>query len=225
MTYNTLAISQSGAVRLIEMATDDGLNFYTPEMGEDLVAAQILLTLGDTEERHRYLNARATPDPKFIAVKAGLKAAGVDALVDDHSMWIADIRRGADLARWFGVGVFLLIAAAAAGVVAFATRAGLASRREVVETLHLTGAEDGFIAQLFQARFARIAAVAGLFGAAGAAIMGAGLRLIGGGAGLTPVLPIHWMDLLAVLPCPLAAAVVAALAARFTAVALIREMA
>jgi len=168
-------------------------------------------------------------DPKTPATAASLdralKAAGVDALVDDHSMWIADIRRGADLARWFGVGVFLLIAAAAAGVVAFATRAGLASRREVVETLHLTGAEDGFIAQLFQARFARIAAVAGLFGAAGAAIMGAGLRLIGGGAGLTPVLPIHWMDLLAVLPCPLAAAVVAALAARFTAVALIREMA
>lgn len=39
MTYKTLAISQSGAVRLIEMTTDDGLNFYTPEMGEDLVAA------------------------------------------------------------------------------------------------------------------------------------------------------------------------------------------
>src|SRR4051812_27845965 len=28
--------------------------------GEGIVAAQVLLTLGDTEERHRYLNARAT---------------------------------------------------------------------------------------------------------------------------------------------------------------------
>jgi cell division transport system permease protein len=41
---------------------------------------------------------------------------------------------------------------------------------------------------------------------------------------LTPVLPIAWIDLLAVLPCPLVAAVVAAGAARLTAEALIREM-
>lgn len=39
MRYGTLIISQHRAVRLIEMATDEGLNFYTPEMGEDLVAA------------------------------------------------------------------------------------------------------------------------------------------------------------------------------------------
>jgi len=54
-------------------------------------------------------------------------------------------------------GVFVLIAAAAAAVVAFATRAGLAGRRDVVEVLHMTGAEDGFIARLFQVRFARVA--------------------------------------------------------------------
>jgi enoyl-CoA hydratase/carnithine racemase len=39
MRYGTLVISQRNAVRVIEMATDEGLNFYTPEMGEDLVAA------------------------------------------------------------------------------------------------------------------------------------------------------------------------------------------
>jgi cell division transport system permease protein len=170
-----------------------------------------------------------TLDPDHPATAGGLsralKAAGVDGLVDDHSMWIGDIRRAAGLSRWFGLAVFLLIAATAAAVVAFATRAGLASRRDVVETLHLTGAEDAFIARLFQARFARTAAIAGLWGAGAAAIMGAFLRLLGGGAGLTPVLPIHWIDLLAVLPCPLAAALVAAVAARLTAASLIREMA
>lgn len=169
-----------------------------------------------------------TLDPERPATATGLdralKAAGVDAVVDDHSMWIADIRRAAGLTRWFGLGVFLLIAAAAAAVVAFATRAGLAARRDVVETLHLTGAQDAFIAELFQVRFARTAAVAGLFGAAGAAIIGAFLRLVGGGAGLTPVLPVKWIDLLAVAPCPVAAALVAAVAARLTAAALIREM-
>ena len=159
------------------------------------------------------------------ALDQALKAQGLDAVVDDHSVWMADIQRAARMARWAGLGVFTLISIAAAAVVAFATRAGLAARREVVEVLHLSGAEDGFIASLFQIRFARMAATAGLFGAGGAAIMGALLRLAGGGQGLTPVLPIAWTDLLFVAPAPLAAGAVAAVAARLTAQSLIRELA
>jgi cell division transport system permease protein len=108
--------------------------------------------------------------------------------------------------------------------VAFATRAGLAARRDVVEVLHLAGAEDGFIARLFQVRFARVAGLAGLIGAIAAAVLGGVLRLAGGGGGLTPALPLAWSDLLAVVPCPLLAALVAAAAAQFTAVKLIRDM-
>lgn len=167
-------------------------------------------------------------DPKAPAtaqtLRNALKAQGIDAVVDDHSVWTDDIARSARMARGFGLGVFVLIAAAAAAVVAFATRAGLQARRDVVEVLHLSGAHDAFIARLFQARFARMAAVAGLFGAGGAAIMGAALRLAGGGTGLTPALPIHWLDLTVLLPCPAVAALVAAVAARLTAEALIREM-
>lgn len=158
------------------------------------------------------------------ALDRALKAQGLDAVVDDHSVWIEDIRRAAGVVRWAGAGVFLLIAGAAAAVVAFATRAGLAARKDVVEVLHLSGAEDAFIARLFQLRFARIAGLAGLLGAAGAAAVGALARLAGGGEGLTPALPIAWNDLLAVLPCPVLAALVAAVAARLTASALIREM-
>jgi cell division transport system permease protein len=158
------------------------------------------------------------------ALEAGLKAQHVDAIVDDHSLWLRDVRHAASVARGVGTIVFLLIAGAAAAVVAFATRAGLAAQRDVVEVLHLAGAEAGFIARLFQLRFARVAAVAGLIGAGGAILSGALLRLFGGSQGLTPALPIAWGDLLAVLPCPLFAAAVAALAARFTAQALIREM-
>ncbi|MCR5874655.1 ABC transporter permease [Phenylobacterium sp. J426] len=177
------------------------------------------------------------PVPRLVAVtlereqpatadqlNAALSAQGLDTVVDDHSIWIKDIRRAAGVVRWTGSGVFLLIALAAAAVVAFATRAGLAARKDVVEVLHLTGAEDGYIAALFQLRFARIAAVSGALGAAAAAALGATLRLIGGGEGITPALPIAWLDLLAVLPCPLIAAAVAAVAARLTATALIRTL-
>ena len=168
------------------------------------------------------LDARHPADARRL--RAALAAQNIDATVDDHGVWIKDIRRAGGLIRWLGGGVFALIAAAAGAVVAFATRAGLAARRDVVEVLHLAGAEDGFIAALFQLRFARVAGQAGLLGAVAAAALGAGLRLAGGGEGLTPALPLAWSDLLAVLPCPLLAALVAAAAARITAMRLIRDM-
>jgi len=158
------------------------------------------------------------------ALETALKNQNLDAIVDDHSLWLRDVQRAAGAARGMGTIIFLLIAGAAGAVVAFATRAGLAAQRDVVEVLHLAGAEDSFIARLFQLRFAKVAAVAGLIGAGGAALAGALLRLFGGSQGLTPALPIAWTDLAAVLPCPLLAAAVAALAARITAGGLIRDM-
>jgi len=177
------------------------------------------------------------PVPRLVAVtldrkhpadakqlNTALKAQGIDATVDDHSIWIKDIRSAGRLVRWLGAAVFLLIAAAAAAVVAFATRAGLASRRDVVEVLHMSGAEDNYIARLFQVRFARLAALAGGIGAVAAGVLVAVLRIAGGGQGLTPALPLAWSDILAVAPCPLLAAGVAAGVAQLTAMRLIRDM-
>jgi len=170
-----------------------------------------------------------TLDPRHPAdakrLDRALKAEGVDATVDDHSVWIKDIRRAGGAVAALGLAVFLLIAAAAGAVVAFATRAGLAARRDVVEVLHMAGAEDGFIARMFVMRFARVAGMAGLIGAGVAALTGVALRIAGGGGGLTPALPFAWSDIAAVIPCPLIAAGVAALAARLTALRLIRGMA
>jgi cell division transport system permease protein len=165
-------------------------------------------------------------DPKAPAKLADLNAAltqaGIDGVVDDHSHWLKDVTRAGDIARGLALGAGLLVSAAAAAVVAFATRAGLAARRDVVEILHLSGARDSFIAGLFQTRFALLAARAGAYGAATAMAAAAGLRLIGGDDGFTPVLPLRWTDLLAALPCPLLAAAVAAVAARRTAMAILR---
>ena len=169
-----------------------------------------------------------TLDRKAPATSASLdqalKRQKLDAVVDDHSIWIKDIRRAAGVVRGTAIVIFVLIAAAAAAIVAFATRAGLAARRDVVEVLHLTGAEDSQIASLFELRFARIAAVSGTIGAASAGALGGVLRMMGGGEGLTPALPVAWIDLLAVLPCPVLAALVAAIAARLTARRLIKDL-
>ena len=167
-------------------------------------------------------------DPKspasVAAMDQALKAAEIEATIDDHSLWLKDVLRAGAIARAAAIGIAVLVAAAAGAVIVFATRAGLAARRDLVSVLHLAGAEDRFIAGLFQARFARMAAMAGLIGAAGATAIAATARLFGGGAGLTPVLPVGWLDLLPLLPCPLIAALVAALAARITAMALLKEM-
>ena len=162
--------------------------------------------------------------PTAAALEGALQAAGVDATLDDHRLWISDIERSAGYARWAAIAVFLLIAAAAAAVIGFATRAGLAAHHETIEVLHLYGAQHSFISRLFQVRFARTAALAGLFGAVAAAIIGAVARLAGGGAGLTPVLPVAWTDLAWLAPAPLLAAGVAALAAWRTADALLKGM-
>lgn len=162
--------------------------------------------------------------PTAAVLERALGAAGLDATVDDHSRWIADIERAADLARLTALGVFVLIAAATAAVIAFATRAGLAARREVIEVLHFSGAEARFIAGLFQGRFASMGALAGLLGGAGAVIIAAAARYFGGGGGLVPVLPLAWIDLLAALPAPVIAALIAGVSARLAASRIVGEM-
>ena len=161
--------------------------------------------------------------PSAAELEKALKAKDVDATVDDHSLWIRDIVRAGTWARAAALGVSALTALAAAAVIAFAARAVLASRREIVEVLHAAGAKDGYIAGLLARRFAAMAFVAGVGGALPAGAIGAAVRLAGGGQGLTPVLPVAWIDLAALLPCPVLAAAVAALAARSAAMRLLKE--
>lgn len=158
------------------------------------------------------------------ALRAALTAAGLDATVDDHSLWTREIMRAGDLARWAASALFALIVAAAGALIAFATRQGLTARDDVVTMLHLSGATDGFIARQFQARFARMAAHAGIAGGLAAAAAAAALRLLGQGQTLTAMLPVQWTDLAAPLPCPFIAALVAAVTARLTAEAALRRM-
>ncbi len=175
------------------------------------------------------------PVPQLVAVdldrrapasapvlERALKAAGVDADVDDGRRWRGDIQRAARGVAAGAVAAALLVAAAAAAVAAYATRAGLAARRELVEVLHLVGARPGYVAGLFQRRFAWLAFRGGAYGAAAAAALLALGRGAGGGDGFSPLLPLAWSDLLIVVPCPPVVALAAAVAARRTADGLLR---
>ncbi len=74
------AAAAAGQVRLAQAYSD----FLA---GEGLVAAQILLTLGDTEERDRYLNARAT-------LNTLLELGAVPVINENDTVATAEIRYG-----------------------------------------------------------------------------------------------------------------------------------
>ncbi len=141
------------------------------------------------------VTVRLDPDAPASAVtlSRALAEAGLDASVDDHALWRGEVERSAGLITALALAGFLLTAGAAAAAIVYATRAGLAARREVIETLSLSGATDGAIAGLFQRRFALLA--------------------LG-----TPALPLAWSDLLLLSPCPVLAATVALVAARVAAI-------
>jgi len=158
------------------------------------------------------------------ALSAALVSAKVDATVDDHSLWLKDVLRAAFMAEAAALGTATLIAAAAGAVIAFATRASLQARGDLVSVLHLAGAEDRYIAGLFLMRFARLAAIAGAIGAGGAAVVTLVAKLVGGADGVTPILPVAWSDFAPLILCPLAAGAVAAVAARVTALNLLKAV-
>jgi cell division transport system permease protein len=161
--------------------------------------------------------------PTAAQLNQALTAAGVDAALDDHSRWMADVKRAGGLVRGVAALAVLVFGLAAGALVVFATRATLEARREVVEVLHLAGAEDRFLSGLVQRRFAWLAGQAGLIGAASAAGLAALAKAAGGADGLTPVLPLAWSDLLAVVPAPLLCAGLAAVAVRRTAMSILRS--
>jgi cell division transport system permease protein len=109
----------------------------------------------------RLANAELQPD----RLAHRLDEAAPGTLVESHGLWI---RRLSVLARSLqacaGLAL-LLVAAVAAAVVAVATRAGLAARREAIEIVHALGATDGYIAARFAGRATLLAAMGGLGGA------------------------------------------------------------
>ncbi|MBN8553099.1 MAG: ABC transporter permease [Caulobacterales bacterium] len=150
------------------------------------------------------------------ALGRALAEAGLDARVDDHSVWRADVGRAAWTATLAAMGLAALAALAAAAAVVFACRAALQARAQMVETLSLMGASAGFITSRFQSRFAWLAAVAGAAGGLGACALLAVLIAAGGDQALTPALPFDWSDLILAAPTPVLAAGLAAIAARLT---------
>lgn len=159
------------------------------------------------------------------AAKKALAALGVEAEVDDHARWIAEVERATGLVQLGALLAVLLLGGAALAAVSLATRAALAAQTDVVEILHLVGAKDEFVASAVQRAFFVETLKAGAAGAvaAGAAVVVLALAARTGASfafGDAPLL--RPADVWVVAATPVIAALAAMVTARITALAALR---
>ncbi|MBV9784875.1 MAG: hypothetical protein JO264_13780 [Acidisphaera sp.] len=100
--------------------------------------------------------------PDLRALAQRLTQAVPGTLVESHGVWVARLSTLARSLQACAGLALLVVAAVAASVVAVATRAGLAARREAIGIVHSLGATDGYIA----GRFARRATLLAFLGSA-----------------------------------------------------------
>lgn len=180
----------------------------------------------------RLVAAEAAPDSDakdlVLRLTAGLKSAGLETVVDDHLVWSADVRKSINLAGLVALTAVGLLAATGVAVIAFATHATLLARRDIVELLHLSGAQDGFIAGLFERRFLMLGVQAGALGAlmafGAAAFVLYLLRQSDAQIWLLPQLSLSLADGLILGLAPLVAGVASMIAARVTVMRSLADM-
>lgn len=152
------------------------------------------------------------------ALALRLASAAPGATLDDHAVWLADLRAFAGAVHLAALGIVVLVGGAGVMAVVFAVRAGLAIHRGVVELLHLMGAADRYVARQFESHVLDLTLRGGLVGLALALATLAGIGHASAGlrAGMLPDLALApWrVALLAVVPAT--ACLLAVLTARWT---------
>jgi cell division transport system permease protein len=120
----------------------------------------------------RLIVVRVTPGetPDLRALRTALSAQLPNASIDDHRGWIDRMRTMAETAVAGGFTVLVLMLAATALSVSFATRGAMALSRPIVGVLHFIGAKNAFIAGQFRRHFLMLGLKGGLIGG-GAAIV------------------------------------------------------
>lgn len=141
-------------------------------------------------------------DIASLSTRLDQVAAG--AAVDDHAVWLRRLTEFAAVAENLSYVVMIVILISAVATVIFTTRTGLAIHNEIVEVLHLIGAQDSYVARQFQAHTLGLAVFGAVIGFAVAATVIWAAQTYGDGlsGGLLPEIilgPEQWA-LLAALP-------------------------
>jgi cell division transport system permease protein len=141
------ALSKAESERLLEPWLGSGLDL------SDLPIPRLVMVT---------LAPGAAPD--LSTLRQDLSHAVPGASLDDHGLWRSRLSAMANTVIGLGLFAVSLVLVAAGLAVAFATRGAMAGNREVVDVLHLVGADHAFIAREFQLRFFRLGLRGGLIG-------------------------------------------------------------
>lgn len=165
--------------------------------------------------------ARLPDDP--LAFAEQLEALVPGAEVEAHGVWVSRLVALARSVQAMAFLVLVLVIGVAAAVVAVATRAGLAARREAIALLHDLGATRGYIAGGFARRAGLLA---GLGALAGSALALPALWMLTGMAmpGAEAALRLAALPLAELLAQPAIAALIGWLTAQVTVRAWLRRL-
>jgi cell division transport system permease protein len=211
-----------GIVYAAALSDADNLALVEPWLGRDAVIAVLPFPrLIDVQ-----LAPGATPDLGRLQTR--LKAAAPHALLDDHGRWIGRLKNTANSVVLAALAILALIAIGTAATVAFATRAGLAAHHEIVQLLHLMGAQDRFIARAFEWHYFLAALIAAACGAAFATLVfvaAGSLDQVGlSSVSFLPPLGLPLQELSWFASIPAGAAAIAWATARISVIAALHEL-
>ncbi len=108
--------------------------------------------------------AAGSPGATEEGLRARLAAAAPGVLVEAAGAWLSRLAALARSLEALAALALLIVGGVAALVVAIATRASLAARREALEIIHGLGASDAYIAGRFAGRATWLAAAGGIVG-------------------------------------------------------------
>lgn len=199
------------------VTSDETRSLLEPWLGPDLpVEALPIPQLIEVTEAEEGFDA--------VGLKLRLQAEAPGAVLDDHLRWRKPLVASANRIRAMGLLSLVLIGGATAAMITLAAQAALAANGQVIRTLRLIGAEDGYIARAFVRRFTLRTLVGALLGTLAATI---GIALLPAAAeegGFLTGLGFSGTEWLWPLAIPALAAIVALLATRAAAYRTLRAV-
>jgi cell division transport system permease protein len=166
-------------------------------------------------------------DAAMVAQVRGTVTAVVpNARVDAHAEWLGPLAGLLNGLVILSIGLVVLMALAAGAAVVLAVRSALNTHGDTIAIMHLMGASDGQVAQLFERRIAMDALLGGGLGLAGAlsVLLLIGSRISGMGSELTGSATLGVAGWLALITLPLIGTGFAMLVARRTVLSVLRKM-
>jgi len=151
--------SEKGIKDASPMQVEESAKLLEPWLGknrlvEELPIPRLISIVVDTD---------TPPDIQKLSAKLETNLPNSD--LDTHERWQKELTRTAGTLRFVGISILLLISITTITIAVFATRAAIASNKDIVEVLHLVGAQDKYIASQVQTHFIKLGLQAGVIGA------------------------------------------------------------